>query len=632
MSSAYEVRETLGEGEHATVGVGAEQIPVAAETDVVIAGGGPAGSLAAIAAGRQGAQVILMEAAPLLGGVMTGGGVHYYYLGVSGGLQDEVDARTEQMNQRISRSTRGFHPDARKLVLHQMAQEAGVEVWLRTCVTGVVTDDGRVTGVIVDGEPGRVGVLCEVCIDATGDADLAALAGAGFAMGREGDGLSMPYSLVPGVSRDQWDVDHSNYDAGWVDPTDPWDYTRGFVEGREHMWRAPYDEGNRLHYCSPILGLRQSRQAVGDYTLTLDDMFLQQCFPDTVGKCSAHYDDHALDYASDTYQVQVLADVTGNRQTQLTCDVPYRSLLVSGIEGLLVAGRCISMTLAAQCCLRMQKDMHRIGEAAGIAAALAVRDGVTPRQISVEELQAGLVKSGVLTQEEIAEGAAETRRGVRPPDELVRELTGERVAPAMYGLYCHGDAAFEALERALESEDSDTARWAALVLGAHRQESARETLMAMLLERDVAAPPGRYTQPRWFSAMVCLSYMGGDGVTDALIDVLDVEMDMPNHWLHALRGLARQGDAKAAGPIKDFLERVRRDEKHWPEKGKVRMAAGWKLELVGAEALTHLGDEQGVEIARRYADDARLPVRRYAQKILAAGQSDRSAIPPGRDG
>jgi hypothetical protein len=575
MSSAYEVRDTLKDREHATVEVGAEQIPVAVETDVVIAGGGPAGALAAIAAGREGARVILMEAAPLLGGVMTGGGVHYYYLGVSGGLQDEVDARTEQMNQRISRSTRGFHPDARKLVLHQMAQEAGVEVWLRTCVTGVVTEDGRVTGVIVDGEPGRVAVLCGVCIDATGG---------------------------------------------------------GFVEGREHMWRAPYDEGNRLHYCSPILGLRQSRQAVGDYTLTLDDMFLQQCFPDTVGKCSAHYDDHALDYASDTYQVQVLADVTGNRQTQLTCDVPYRSLLVSGIEGLLVAGRCISMTLAAQCCLRMQKDMHRIGEAAGIAAALAVRDGVTPRQISVEELQAELVKSGVLTQEEIADGAAETLRGVRPPDELVRELTGERVAPAMYGLYCHGDAAFEALERALESEDGDTARWAALVLGAHRQESARETLMAMLLERDAAAPPGRYTQPRWFSAMVCLSYMGGDGVMDALIDVLDVEMDMPNHWLHALRGLARQGDAKAAGPIKDFLERVRRDEKHLPEKGKLRMAAGWKLELVGAEALMHLGDEQGVEIARRYADDARLPVRRYAQKILAAGQSDRSAIPPGRDG
>jgi HEAT repeat protein len=627
MAPACQVRDVLGGGEHGTVELPGESIRVAAETQIVVAGGGPAGALAAIAAGRQGARVIVMEAAPLLGGVATGGGIHYYYLGVSGGLQDEVDARTEHIDRRISRSTRGFHPDARKLVLHQMAREAGVQVWLRTCVTGVVMRDDRVAGVIVDGVRGRVAVLCQVCIDATGDADLAALAGARFTMGRQRDGLSMPYSLVPGASKDEWSVDHRNYDAGWADPTDPWDYTRGFVEGRSYMWRTPYDEQNRLHYCSPILGLRQSRQVLGDYTLTLDDMFFRQCFPDTIGRCSAHYDNHALDHASETYQAQVLTDVTGNRQTRLTCDVPYRSLQVKEVEGLLVAGRCISMTLDAQCCLRMQKDMHRIGEAAGIAAALAVRDGVTPRGIAVEELQAELVKSGVLTEEELADGAAEKRQQLRPVEELIDQLAGAQVAPAMYELYCHGEGAFPALREALESDDQEVVRWAALVLGARGEETARERLMEMLLERDQSALPGPFSAPRWVSAMVCLSYMGGEDVTRALVDVLDVEMKTCYHWLHALRGLARQDDPSVAAPIKRLVARVRQDRKYWPEPGRVGMAFGWMIELVAAETLIALGDEEGREIARRHADDARLPVRRYARRLLgAAGGTEANAI------
>jgi len=612
-----EIRDLLLCGDHQSVQVAGEVIPVGAEAEVVVAGGGPAGALAAIAAGRQGAKVILIELAPFLGGVATGGGIHHYYYGVSGGLQDEVDARTERMNERISHSTRGFHPEGRKLVLHQMAQEAGVQAWLSTCATGALMEGDRLAGVIVDGAPGRVAVLAQVCIDATGDADVAAFAGADCEMGREGDGLSMAYSLVPGTSREPWDVTHSNYDAGWVNPTDPWDYARGFVHGREYMWRTPYDERNRLLWSAPILGLRQSRQVVGDYTLTLNDMFFGQCFPDTIGKGSAHYDNHARDYASEAYQAQVYVDVTGNFLTKLTCDVPYRSLVPRGIEGLLVAGRCISMTQDAECCLRMIKDMHRIGEAAGIAAALAVCHGVTPREIPIEELQRELIKSGVITEHEIVDGAAHKRRELQQPDKLIQELSGGRIAPVMYELYCHAEAAFEALNEALQSADRDVARWAALVLGAHQQESAREMLLEMLLERDETTLTGREIKPRWFSAIVCLSYMGGDEVTEALIDILDVEMEMPNHWLYALRGLARQHDPKAVAPIKGFLERVRREEKYWTKPGDVRVAAGWKIELTAAETLFALGDDEGRELAKRYAEDPWLPVRGYAKRLLA---------------
>ena len=427
----------------------------------------------------------------------------------------------------------------------------------------------------------------------------------------------MAYSLTPGVSLNEWHIWHSNFDVGWVDPTDPWDYARGFVDGRKFLWRGRYTADNRLLFCAPTLGLRESRQIIGEYLITLDDLFFNQGFPDTLGKGRAHYDNHARDYANENRHAQVYADITGNWQTTLTCDVPYRSLLPRRLEGLLVAGRCISMTHDAMACLRMQKDMQRIGEAAGIAAALAVRDGVTPREVSVPDLQQELIKSGVLTQQEVADGAAGRRRELRPVETLMSELTGAAGATAMYELYCHGEHAFPALTRALSSDDQELARWAALVLGAHGVQDARPVLVEMLVERDGAAWPAPLAQPRWLSALVCLTYMVTPDLAPLFAEVLGVVGEMPNHWLYALRGLGRTGRADAVPAIKAFLGGLRADERFWGPTANPLTAPGWKVELMAAEALIALGDEEGSEIARRYAQDRRLPVRRYARQILA---------------
>ncbi len=623
MSSSYQVRDLL-HTDAPTVEVAGEEIPIAAETEIVVAGGGPAGAMAAIAAGRQGAEVILIEAQPFLGGIETGGTINWYYYGVDGGIQDEMERRSSERDALVSTSTGSYHPEMRKVVFEQMADDAGVTIWLRAVVTGAIMDGDTMRGVIVDGEPGRIAVLCKVCVDATGDGDLAAFAGAEFALGREGDGLPMAYSLTPGVSRDGRVISHSNFDVGWVDPTDPWDYARGFVDGRKFLWRDPYNSENRLHFCAPTLGVRESRQVIGDYVLTLDDLYFGQCFPDTIGKCRAHYDNHARDYVNEGRRAQVYADVTGNWKTTLTCDVPYRSLLVKGIEGLLTAGRCISMTHDAEACLRMQKDMHRLGEAAGIAAALAVRDGITPREIAVGQLQRELVKSGVLTKAELTDGAAGKRRELRPVEELMGELAGARVAPAMYELYCHGETAFPALREAVGGEDREVARWAALVLGAHGEKDARAALVEMLVARDETAPPGQFVQPRWIGALVCLIDMATPELAEQFMAVLAVERGTPSHLLYALKGLGRAGNRDAVPAIHAFLKRLRADETLWGPTANPITSPGWKLELIAAEALIALDDEEGIAIARRYADDPRLLVRRYARKLLTPVGQDNS--------
>jgi hypothetical protein len=557
--------------------------------------------------------VILLEAQPFLGGIGTGGAVHVYYWGVDGGIQAEADERDAEAGANVAEAIRGWHYETRKVTFAAMAEEAGVDIWLRTLVTGVVMEEGTVRGVVVDGMAGRGVVLCDVCVDATGDGDVATFAGAEFALGREGDELQMAYSMTPGIGNDEFPVYHANFDAGWTDPTDPWDYARAFVDGRKFLWRDPYTPKNRLHFCSPNLGLRESRLIVGDRTLTLDDLFSGRRFSDTIGKCHSHYDNHARDYASEGREARVFVDVLGNWKTGMACDMPLGALLPKGVEGLIMAGRCISMTHDAAQVLRMMKDMQRMGEAAGVTAAVAAADGVAPREIGVAKLQGLLVTGGLLAEGEAAASASEGRDAVPSVEELVAELSGEQPGPAMWKLYRLGAPAFPALESAL---DGEVGPWAALVLGANGQECARETLTAMLVERDQTVPPGSFVQPHYVSALICLCEMGGDGVAELAASVLEDESNFGGRWLHALKGLAMLGDASQIPAIREFLARIRADERYWSERSDVKKFTGWKLELVAAETLMALGDAEGEEIARRYADDPRLPVRRYAAKIL----------------
>ncbi len=612
-----EIRDMLDAPD--AVEVGGEALPVSAEVDVVVAGGGPAGTMAAVAAGRQGADVILVEAQPFLGGIGTGGPIHHYYWGLSGGLQDELDRRDADLDPMLCASKRGWHPEGRKLALDTMVENAGVDVWLRTTVVGAVMEDSTARGVVVDGQRGRSVILAHTVIDATGDGDVAALAGAEWMMGREVDGMPMAYSLTPGVSHPTRDaqVSHANFDAGWVYPNDPIDYTRAFTIARRYLWREPYDEDNRLQYCGPILGVRESRTVVGEYVLTLGDLFFGQCFPDTIGKTRSHYDNHARDYALEGEEARVYCDVTGNWKTALECDVPYGALIPRDFDGLLVAGRCISMTHDAAAAVRMMKDMHRIGEAAGIAAALAALDDVGVREIDLAKLQRELVKSGILTDEEIEAGKREERREPGEIDELVAKLAGDGRDRAMWELYCHREDAHEALLDAMNAGD-ERSGWAALVLGAQGMEQARPVLVEMVEQRDETLPSNHpFVQPRWVSALACLADDPRDKERELYEGALEAEADFGEPWLYALEGLEGLGDPEAADAVRQFMERLRADKRYWKDDYDPKRHPGWKFEIAAARALRAMGQPQGGDILRGYAEDRRLTVRTYAQKVLA---------------
>ena len=387
------------------------------ECGVLVIGGGTAGALAAIAAARQGAKVTLLEASAVLGGIGTGGGIHIYYHGIVGGLQDEVDRRVAELSPLFSGRHRvvGFHHEVKKLVLLQMVREAGVNVVFNTFATGVELSEDtplpsdasasravgpvarpvkRLSGVVAAGPLGAVVYRAKAFVDSTGDADVAALASVPFTLGRESDELPHAYSLSSGRLDKAGNLICTNFDAGYVDPTDATDITRARLLGMRHYRRDRFTPEDRLLYIAPILGLRQSRQIVGDYRLTLSDQIFGRQFPDTIAFARAHYDNHSFDFENESDEAVLWVWLLGNWQRMIGCEIPYRCLLPRNVEGLLVACRAISLTTDAHHELRMQRDMQRIGEAAGIAAAMCAKVGVTPRQLDVRAAPGGAAPRG----------------------------------------------------------------------------------------------------------------------------------------------------------------------------------------------------------------------------------------------
>jgi NADPH-dependent 2,4-dienoyl-CoA reductase/sulfur reductase-like enzyme len=627
------------------------------KSEVVVCGGGTGGALAGIAAAREGARTTLIEPVTFLGGIGSGGGIHMYYHGVAGGIQDELDQRVEALTPLFSGEgkAQGFHPEVKKVVLEQMADDAGATVVYDTTVTGVEMEDlatslpatgaekpvRGIRGVIAAGPEGGALYRAHAVIDSTGDADVAVMAGAPYTHGREKDELTHAYSQPSGLLGENATLRIVNFDAGYCDPTDLEDLTRARRHGLSHYFRDQYTPENRLLYVAPLLGLRNSRQIVGDYRLTLADEIEGREFPDVIAYAYSHFDNHGYDYENESDEAAIWVWLLGNWRRQFGCEIPYRCLLPQHVEGMLLACRALSMTHDAHNQLRMQRDMQRFGQAAGVAAAMAARAGVTPRAVDIAQLQQRLFELGDLGPRRRPELPAADSSEVqlhdddwkpaplpmKPVGELVRQLGGEDPRGVLWQLARTGQEAVPALLAAAKEDSPQKRLWSSFVLGiAGRQEAVPE-LISCLKSRHDEPTDALKSAPLWQSALVLLGRVGSEEATPALVEVLSDGEAGLDVLIGAVRSLGRIGDPKAADAVEALLTRddlpvVR------PLQISTNAAAGaveedcrWQLELAAAETLGRLGRKRP-ELAAKYLDDDRAYVRRYARKVLRELQSE----------
>ena len=354
-----------------TVALPTSPLPVLAECDVFVAGAGTGGAPAAIAAARSGARTIVAEYLSLMGGVMTEGLIGNYCYGYRKGFTAEVDSHVKH--------TASVYGQAKSEWFRREARKVGAEIWYGTLVCGVVKKGAALTGVVVAMPDGTRGVVrCKVAIDATGNADLAAIAGEKTEF-INADELSLQGA---GSSPKILGASYQNTDSGFVDDTDAADLIFFTLRARLSMGDYAWDQ-------SKIVTSRERRRMHGAHYVTSQDVMAGRTYPDTIAITYSSFDTHGQ-----TVDDQFLVEDTHHRF--FSSYLPYRAILPSKTENLLVVGLGMSAARDAMPVLRMQPDVQNQGYAAGLAAALSVAEGVSPRNIDIKALQRKLVKKGIV--------------------------------------------------------------------------------------------------------------------------------------------------------------------------------------------------------------------------------------------
>ncbi len=437
----------------------AADLPVTHETEVLVVGGGPAGVAAAFAAARMGAKTLIVEQFNCLGGVATAGGhgcmCLYSEWGtdvrIVGGIPFEVvrrvgDAGYGTYDNRITH----FEVEGLKLVLDRMAEECECGVLYYTLFADTVVENGTVIGAVVQNKTGRQVIRAKRIIDCTGDGDVAAMAGCGYEQGDEDTGLCQPVTLMFTIGGVDWEKvckfrktdpkleatlgkaqdagDMRPYQSqimGWwytptrpgyigvnfthvnyIDSTKAEDLTKSTIEGRKQVFETidvyrKYIPG--MEHCYIVstpntIGLRESRRITGDYVLTRDDVKSAASFDDTIGYASFFIDIHNTDGPG-------MDPKTWHPEKGFRYDIPYRILLPKGVENLTVAGRCASCDHEALGSLRVMPQCGVMGQAAGAASAISLRENVTPRGTDVGAVQEELRAQDCILVEEDIEAA-----------------------------------------------------------------------------------------------------------------------------------------------------------------------------------------------------------------------------------
>ncbi|MGI6538246.1 MAG: FAD-dependent oxidoreductase [Caldicoprobacterales bacterium] len=414
-----------------------KKLPVKAEVDVLVLGAGPAGFSAAVNAARQGADVMLIEQAGDVGGVATTGLMSHWTGRTKGGFYQEILERCGDADNRL------INPEELKTLMLEMLEEAGVRLQLYTFASDVIVEDNTVKGVIIESKSGREAVMARVTIDCTGDGDIAAKAGVPYVKGRETDGKMQPMTLMfkvagvdmdravfPGSFEDNIKIDKGYiqdlgkenipYPAGHVllypspipgvvtcnmtnvigvDGTKSEDLTKAAIVARKQIKPivkflrefVPGYENCYVISSASIIGVRETRHFKGEYTLTEEDILEARTFDDwVVTKAHFNFDVHNLTGSG--------LDETGVQKhfkQQRSYTIPYRCLVPVNIDNLLLAGRNISGTHMAHSNYRVMPICANMGQAAGIAAALAVKYDVKPRDLDVSRIQEVLRENGV---------------------------------------------------------------------------------------------------------------------------------------------------------------------------------------------------------------------------------------------
>ncbi len=414
------------------------QVPLTADADVIVCGAGPAGVSAAITAARTGARVRLFEWRGCLGGVWTAGLLGYLLDFDKPGFAAELRKKLADRGLRRGTSPKSicYEPEGMKLLLEDLCLEAGVKFQFHTRVSAAYREGRRLTTVVTDSKSGRQAWQSPVFIDTTGDGDLGALAGCSWEIGEARDCPCQPMSLngllvvkdadalkdfihasdpnskndgardnfkkeiqragfFPSYSkptlfqvRDNLLLVMMNQEYG-IKPFDAAQITEATVRARGELNKivnglrqlgGPWGQ-IQIAATAEQIGVRDGRRLAGLYTVGRDDLVTGVRQPDAIARATYPVDVHALSGEANKTAATSSAGVKVKPY-----DIPLRALIARDVDGLMMAGRCISGDFIAHSSYRVTGNAVAMGEAAGAVASLASRSKKLPQEIEWTEI------------------------------------------------------------------------------------------------------------------------------------------------------------------------------------------------------------------------------------------------------
>ena len=338
-------------------------------TDILCVGAGSAGVYAADAAAREGASVLLCELSPNLGGMHVGGGVTGYYFGSRGGAYEDDDAKSRGDALFLARSQQW---ESRQIRIGERLAESGVTVLCRTSATGIYFEGDRAVGLrLFDGKR-SFSVAASMIIDATSDGHLLRMCEVEKRYGRPADGSFAPFTVRTQYTKGGRFYS-CNTDSGHMNHYDAAEFSRNTILAHAAAHRL-LGEGELINHAIQV-GVREGLTFLGEDSVRYGDILRGRVPERTLFYAYADLDRHGSEHATDEDLFQSFWVIANLATVTFNIPVPMGSIVPKGIRGLVTAGRCLSADSYSQSAIRMNRDMFRMGECVGVAAAMARDDG-----------------------------------------------------------------------------------------------------------------------------------------------------------------------------------------------------------------------------------------------------------------
>ena len=521
------------------------------EYDVIVAGLGTAGAIAAIAAARKGLKVLGIEKTSYMGGTGTGGFIFGYCYGLSGGICDAIDlAIQEEMNKGdYLPCGAGISADLKKLYLEQEALAAGVNLAYESAVTGAYLEGKTVRGLQYISPTGLCCAKAKFVLDCTGDAQVCFLAGCPTVKGRDIDGQFQPFTNVRSIIRDAGNLSTVNFDSGYIDQTVADDLSETIIQSTRMHLKERFEEQHKLIAISDIPGIREGRNIIGENNLKFSDVLDDRLSHEPIVWSFANHDTHSSDWAFESEFAQdwgVAASLWG---IDFYVPVPTGAIVPKGYNGVLVAGRCLAVDHDLAQSLRMKRTVQQLGESAAAIAYLAIASNIPAVKVEYQELADELRRTGCLGEDHFTDNSSRWLVDIRS---IHDGLSSEKPGIAMWSARRFGSKIIPSLKKWLsDSPDCSHLKYhCAFALALLGDKAGLPELREIVVRRDNFLPQTsrNWNQHRGYAAVYLLGKLRDIGSISILKNIL-MDENIGFHFQycsHAVMALIKTGDRYAA--------------------------------------------------------------------------------------